>query len=215
MTDRSVARFLCVAAVVVVCARAGGFSNCDVNHYGVTNAADVQMLIDEALGIDAPNHDLSADGVVNIVDIQFVIQAVLGQGCAADPHLTSIVPNTGQQGTSGIDVTISGFLTSFTNSSVIDLGAGITVTNIAATNATTLTATLSIAANAATGATTLTVDGLTLANAFTVAQPISVSYTYDSQGRLSTAIYILAGGAARTVTYTYDAAGNRTTVVAQ
>jgi hypothetical protein len=180
-----------------------------------TTAADVQQVIKEALGIIPASNDLNADGVVNVVDVFIAIDAVLGEGCAADPHLLSIVPNTGQPGTSGINVTISGFLTSFTNNSVINLGAGITVTNVAAANATTLTATLAIGANAATGATTLTVDGLTLANAFTVTQPVSVSYMYDSQGRLSTASYTSAVGGVTTVTYTYDAAGNRTAVVAQ
>jgi hypothetical protein len=138
-----------------------------------------------------------------------------GSVCVADPGLVSIVPNSGQQGASGIGVTITGRLSSFTNSSAVGLGAGITVTNVAATSATVLTATLAIAPAATTGARTLTVDSLTLANAFTVTQPVSVSYTYDSQGRLSTATYVLASGGVTTITYTYDAAGNRTMVVAQ
>jgi uncharacterized protein RhaS with RHS repeats len=41
----------------------------------------------------------------------------------------------------------------------------------------------------------------------------TVSYTYDSQGRLTSVTYV--GTATHTVTYTYDAAGNRTSVVAQ
>jgi hypothetical protein len=40
----------------------------------------------------------------------------------------------------------------------------------------------------------------------------TVTYTYDSQGRLATAVYV-SGTTTRTVTYNYDAAGNRTTVV--
>ena len=42
---------------------------------------DVQQMIDEALGIAAPNHDLNGDGVVNIADVQTVIQAALGRPC--------------------------------------------------------------------------------------------------------------------------------------
>jgi hypothetical protein len=214
MVSRCVTRLVWLAAVTTVCGHAASFSNCDILHQGKTSVGDVQAIIDEALGVTSASNDLNGDGIVNVVDVEIVIDAALGLGCLADPGITSIVPNTGQQGAS-INVTISGRLTNFTNSSAINLGAGITVTNVAATNATTLTATLSIAANAASGATSLTVDGVTLANAFTVAQPVSVSYTYDSQDRLSTATYILAGGGVRTVTYTYDAAGNRTTVVAQ
>jgi hypothetical protein len=144
--------------------------------------------------IKAAANDLNGDGVVNVVDVIIVVNGVLGNGCAADPGLISILPNTGQPGTSGLAVTITGRLTSFTNNSVVSLGAGITVSNVAAGSATTLTA--------------------SLANAFTVTQPLSVSYTYDSQGRIATASYILATGGTTTVTYSYDAAGNRTSVVA-
>jgi YD repeat-containing protein len=151
--------------------------------------------------------------VVNVVDVFIVINAILGNGCAADPGLVSIVPNAGPPGASGLAVTINGRNTSFTNSSSVSLGADITVSNIAATSATVLTANLAIAGNAATGPRTLTVDSLTLANAFTVSPPASVSYPYDSQGRLATATYV--GATSITVTYSYDAAGNRTTVVAQ
>jgi hypothetical protein len=172
-------------------------------------------MINQALGAAQAKNDLNNDGVVNVVDIEIDINAALGFVCVADPGLISIVPNTGQPGASGINVTISGRLTSFTNSSVIRLGAGITVTNVAATSDTVLTATLAIDPAAATGARTLTVDSLTLANAFTVTVPSTVSFTYDSQGRLSTATYISGTGASTVVTYTYDAAGNRTSVVAQ
>jgi len=215
MTTGCIARFLCLGGVIAVCGHASLFSNCDVTQDGTTKVADVQKLVNQALGDEAAANDLNADSVVNVVDVQIGVDAVLGLGCAADPHLISIVPNTGQQGTNGINVTISSAVTSFSNSSTIDLGAGITVTNIAATNATTLTATLSIAANAATGARDLTVDGLTLPGAFTVTLPVSVSYTYDSQGRLATATYSSPTGSTTVVTYTYDAAGNRTAVVAQ
>jgi YD repeat-containing protein len=215
MPTGCIAHLSWLAAVMAVCGQAATFSNCDVNHAGRTTVADVQKVVNEALGTASPANDLNRDGVVNVVDVQIDIDAALGLGCVADPSLTSIVPNNGQQGVSGIEVTISGHLTSFTNSSSISLGAGITVTNVVATNAATLTAALSIAANAATGSRTLTVDGLTLANAFTVTVPVSVSYTYDSQNRISTATYTSPSGATTTITYTYDAAGNRTAVVGQ
>jgi len=208
-----VARFVWLAAVAAVCGRAQTFSKCDVNGASVTNVGDVQTVINEALGVTAAHNDLNSDGVVNVVDVEIDIAAALNLGCAADPGINSIVPNTGQQGASGLNVTIAGRLTSFTNSSEVSLGAGITVTNVAAVSATVLTATLAIGATAATGARSLTVDGLTLANAFTVTTPVSVFYTYDSQGRLATATYTAPSGAVTVVTYSYDAAGNRTAVV--
>ena len=41
---------------------------------------------------------------------------------------------------------------------------------------------------------------------------ISVTYQYDSQGRVSQAVYV-NGATTRTVAYTYDAAGNWSSVV--
>jgi YD repeat-containing protein len=57
------------------------------------------------------------------------------------------------------------------------------------------------------------VSGSTL---LTVTAPAtgSVTYTYDSQGRLASATYTSPTGSV-TVTYSYDAAGNRTAVVAK
>jgi hypothetical protein len=209
------ARVLCVAIAISVCGHATTFSNCDVLQQGAVTAADVQQVINEALGIIKASNDLNTDGVVNVVDVYIVVNAILNGVCTADPGLVSIVPNAGQPGTTGLAVTINGRLTSFTNNSVVGVGAGITVSNVAATSPTVLTATLAIGSGAALGARTLTVDSLSLANAFTVTPPVSVTYSYDSQGRLSIATYVAANGAATTVTYSYDAAGNRTSVVAQ
>ena len=55
----------------------------------------------------------------------------------------------------------------------------------------------------ATGKATVTVGGATT--------PVSVSYTYDSQGRISTVTYT-TGSSSMTVSYSYDNAGNRTKV---
>jgi hypothetical protein len=59
-------------------------SLCDVNRDGVTNVADVQLIINEALGLSPPANDLNHDGVVNVADVQIVINAALGLGCSAD-----------------------------------------------------------------------------------------------------------------------------------
>jgi hypothetical protein len=209
--------FRCLFCLFTIAAACGysSTSNCDVNGLGTTGIADVQTMVNEALGSAKPDNDLNSDGVVNIVDVEIDINAALGLVCVADPGLVSIVPNSGQQGASNLNLIIIGRLTSFTNSSSVSLGAGVIVTNVAATSATTLTATADIAVTAAAGARTLTVDTLSLANAFTVTMPVSVSYTYDSQGRLATVTYISGTGVSTVVTYTYDAAGNRTSVVAK
>ena len=73
----------------------GAGSPCDVNQDGKTNIVDVQIMVDEALGTDAPNNDLSGDGVVNVVDIQIDINAVLMLGCEAGTvNVTSVKPKS-------------------------------------------------------------------------------------------------------------------------
>jgi len=58
-------------------------SPCDVNADGLINVADVQKLVNEALGILAAGNDLNSDGKLNLVDMQIDINAVLGLGCSA------------------------------------------------------------------------------------------------------------------------------------
>jgi hypothetical protein len=68
------------------------YSACDINRDGVTNVADVQAILKQALGTSAyAAGDLNGDGVVNVVDIEFVIDAALNYGCAAvNPGTSSI-----------------------------------------------------------------------------------------------------------------------------
>ena len=54
---------------------------CDLNGDGNVNVADVQVIINEALGVIPAVHDLNHDGVVNVGDVQKVINAALGLGC--------------------------------------------------------------------------------------------------------------------------------------
>jgi hypothetical protein len=56
--------------------------SCDINGDGATNVADVQLIINEALGVNPPIHDLNHDGAVNVADVQKVINAALGLGCS-------------------------------------------------------------------------------------------------------------------------------------
>jgi hypothetical protein len=57
------------------------FSACDLQQNGNINVADVQVVINEALGAMQPSSDLNGDGMVNVVDVQIVINAVLGLSC--------------------------------------------------------------------------------------------------------------------------------------
>jgi hypothetical protein len=59
------------------------YSKCDIDQNGVTNVADVQHEINEALGLAPAVNDLNGDGVVNVADVQIVINAALGLGCTA------------------------------------------------------------------------------------------------------------------------------------
>ena len=59
--------------------------SCDLNGApsGAVNVADVQLIINEALGLAPTVNDLNGDGVVNVADVQIEINAALGLGCAA------------------------------------------------------------------------------------------------------------------------------------
>jgi hypothetical protein len=52
-------------------------ANCDINLAGVTNVADLQLIINEVLGVSPAIHDLNHDGAVNVADVQKVINAAL------------------------------------------------------------------------------------------------------------------------------------------
>jgi len=49
----------------------------------VVNVADVQIEINEALGVAPAANDLNGDGLVNAADVQMLINAALGLGCTA------------------------------------------------------------------------------------------------------------------------------------
>jgi uncharacterized repeat protein (TIGR01451 family) len=57
-----------------------GFT-CAVTGDTVASVADVQLIMNEALGAMPPNNDLNRDHVVNVADAQKVIDAVMGLGC--------------------------------------------------------------------------------------------------------------------------------------
>jgi len=59
-------------------------SACNVNADATTDVADVQTIINQALGVDLPLYDLNFDGVTNVVDAQIDMDAAVGLGCSAD-----------------------------------------------------------------------------------------------------------------------------------
>ena len=48
---------------------------------GTIGVSEIQMTINQLLGLAQAANDLNGDGVVNIVDVQVVINAALGLGC--------------------------------------------------------------------------------------------------------------------------------------
>jgi hypothetical protein len=59
------------------------YSPCDIKQTGSISVADVQLIINEALGAAPPVNDLAGTGVINVVAVQIEINAALGLGCAA------------------------------------------------------------------------------------------------------------------------------------
>src|SRR5262249_18884585 len=66
------------------------------NHDGVVNVVDVQLIVDQALGIFPPISDINGDDVVNIIDVQLTVNAALGLGCRVSLEL-NITPITDQR----------------------------------------------------------------------------------------------------------------------
>jgi hypothetical protein len=57
-------------------------SSCDLNADGIVNNADIQVAINQSLGLSrCTNADLVGSGQCNVVDVVRVIAAALGSGC--------------------------------------------------------------------------------------------------------------------------------------
>jgi len=56
---------------------------CEINQ-AAPSLADVQLIINQALGLATAANDVNGDGVVNVVDIQIEVNATLGLGCVAN-----------------------------------------------------------------------------------------------------------------------------------
>jgi hypothetical protein len=61
-------------------------SLCDLNGDGQVNSSDVQIAINQALGVVAcTNADLVGNGQCNVIDVQRVINASMGASCKVGP----------------------------------------------------------------------------------------------------------------------------------
>jgi hypothetical protein len=56
---------------------------CDIKQNGSIGVADVQLIVNQALGVAGAVSDLNGDGLVNVVDVQVEIRAALALGCAS------------------------------------------------------------------------------------------------------------------------------------
>ena len=54
---------------------------CSITQDTVAGVADVQAIMNQALGLSPPANDLNGDHFVNVADIQTVLNAALGMGC--------------------------------------------------------------------------------------------------------------------------------------
>jgi hypothetical protein len=69
---------------VAVPVNQAAFNPCDIQRNGSINVADVQLLINQALGVTPTVNDLNGDGAVSVLDIQVEVNSALGLGCAAN-----------------------------------------------------------------------------------------------------------------------------------
>jgi hypothetical protein len=61
-------------------------SACDLNSDGSVNGADVQLAINQSIGVSScSTADLDGSGQCNVVDVQRIVNAALGKSCRVGP----------------------------------------------------------------------------------------------------------------------------------
>lgn len=89
-------------AVVPTLVAQSSTSPCDLNGDGVVNATDVQIAVNEALGLSPCTMDLDGTGSCDIADVQRIITAALGGPCnvtaAASSNITLPIEVMGAAG---------------------------------------------------------------------------------------------------------------------
>lgn len=61
------------------------YSACDLNRDDSTNVVDVQLQVNQALGVAGCASDLNRDGLCNVIDVQRDVNAGLGGACVLGP----------------------------------------------------------------------------------------------------------------------------------
>jgi len=56
-------------------------TGCEVTGHTSVTVSDVQAIVNQALGLAPPNNDMNRDGVIDVADVQKVIDAAMGTGC--------------------------------------------------------------------------------------------------------------------------------------
>ena len=57
----------------------------DLNNDSISNILDLQLEVNEALGVAPCTDDIKQDGVCNVLDVQRVVNAALGGACIVGP----------------------------------------------------------------------------------------------------------------------------------
>ena len=93
----SIFQALLLPALASSLSAAPGFvSACDVNSDGLVNVIDIQLGINQALGIlSCTTGDLNGDRQCNVLDVQRIINAALGAGCKVGNGASWYVSPTG------------------------------------------------------------------------------------------------------------------------
>lgn len=59
-------------------------SDCDVNSDGSTNVSDIQLCVNQAIGMSPCTADINNDGSCNVIDVQRVVNTALGGACVTN-----------------------------------------------------------------------------------------------------------------------------------
>ncbi len=80
-TRRSLSRLLPLLTLIPSLLAQTSTSQCDLNGDGVVNVADVQIAVNEVLGLSACTMNLDGTGTCDVAEVQRVITAALGGAC--------------------------------------------------------------------------------------------------------------------------------------
>ncbi|OGR82887.1 MAG: hypothetical protein A3J74_10475 [Elusimicrobia bacterium RIFCSPHIGHO2_02_FULL_57_9] len=61
------------------------FSACDANKDAAANVVDVQLSVNQALGVASCTADINGDALCNVIDVQRIVNAALGGACVTTP----------------------------------------------------------------------------------------------------------------------------------